>query len=240
MTQVVENQDIQQALESEGTTLYLYNPGDTVITDSYAANEYNLIPVGEYFDRKANKTKQGDGMNPIRDQWGWEWQQDGDGAMKRRTDQRKLVYSAGDAVRHLVKHLSACGVVWLQGPESTWPKQKEDARKKWITWKVAQMNAVVAGRNGYLREFHSNPANAGRIPEPPSQAQTAAIEWLDAYRAGLVETDKYKCIHDGYRTNDDAKWEIHNSVNHPGNTASVDSPAVPRKPGRPRKVVEES
>lgn len=231
---VLSTQDIQEELEKESIRRPLYNPSNGWVDGRYGAFGFPLCPDAEALNIRTGKVETTNGVTEIADQWGKEYAKDEETGKFVPTGTRKLYASSLDIVKHLMKEYGRMGLVRLTGNEKRDEAIKAEAKKRWVNHRVKWASEVIANRDGYLREFHAAPSNAGQMPNPPSSLEMEAIEFMAEYRLGTIGRKNFACQHDGYQTDDAKKWALHQRAYHPEDFAREDKAEKPdpEKKGR--------
>jgi len=151
----------------------------------------------------------------------------------------KVFAHAREVVDHILRKHTERGIVEITGIPEVDAKRKAAALKAWTKRKLAQVNTIIAARSQYLRAFHADPANKGNYPNPPSESEQAAYEWREEYEEGLKGAQKrFKCVHDGFQTDDEAKWERHQRVSHAADAEAAHADEAPTKRRGRRSLAE--
>lgn len=212
---VMTDREIQRELEAEGPTFPLYNPSTQWIDGYYGGLRFPLCPDGEVLDAATDQVRTTDGVTAIRDLYGEEWTEEPETRKRSKTGNRVVIARGQDVVKHLLKTYGSMGLVRLKGNEKQDAQTKSESRKRWVSHRVKWASEVIANRDAYLREFHAAPSNAGQMPNPPNPIEMEAMEFMADYRTGVIGRKTFACQHDGYQTDDKAKWEQHIKAFHP-------------------------
>jgi hypothetical protein len=225
-------QELQEELERESVKRPLYNPSNRWIDGHYNSLSVRLCPDAEVLNIRTGRVETTDGVTLVADIWGKEWAKDDETGKVVQTGNRKLEATSLDIVKHMMKTYGPMGLVRLTGDPKKDEAIKSEAKKRWVNHRLKWAAEVIEGRDVYLREFRAAPSNAGMTPDPPNELETEAIEFMDAYKIGQIGRKNFVCKDDGYQTDDERKWAIHQRARHPASLVSEDKEKADEKKGR--------
>jgi len=124
--------------------------------------------------------------------------------------------SADAIVVFAIENFGVRGVVWLEGNEGDEGKVAA-ARKIYQRWRRDSAEATVGVRRTFVNTWLALPANKGRTAAeapPQTELQREAQEFLDEMAEERRLASAFICVHDGYDTNDQAKYIRHMKAAH--------------------------